>query len=231
MTIPLRPWRDYIQLPNVYLMSLCVLFWFPHFLWDLRGCVTDPKGVWFVDLWITIDHQLAQSWMPTLTFPVLNGVCLRDWGCDRSSPFPLRVYCTRDSLSGLKLRTLFNTWMMLWQRCHSKQWFRHEITQQACLSTAYIRPLALWTCRTTMKPCSVKLCIKQGCSHPPDAIYGRECLIFLCFLCISLWFIHCWCVPGSVSTRRMTVYHSLWSESSQILECLVHSAEGVMNEL
>lgn len=76
------------------------------------------------------------------------------------------------SLSGLKLRTLFNTWTMLWQRCHSKQWFRREITQQACLSAAYIRPLALWNRRTTMKPCSVKLCreIREDCSHPPDTI-------------------------------------------------------------
>lgn len=76
------------------------------------------------------------------------------------------------SLSGLKLRTLSNTWIMLWQRCHSKQWFRREITQQACLNAAYIRPLALWKRRTTMKPCSVKLCreIREDCSHPPDTI-------------------------------------------------------------
>lgn len=76
------------------------------------------------------------------------------------------------SLSGLKLRTLSNTWIMIWRRCHSKQWFRRDIMQQACLSAAYIRPLALWKRRTTLKPCSVKLCreIREDCSHPPDTI-------------------------------------------------------------
>lgn len=124
--------------------------------------VMDPKGVQFVDLWFTIDHHLCQSCVPALTsFLIFSSACsssLRNWRCERPSPFSVRVYCTRDFLSGLKLPTLSITWMMLWQRYYSKQWFRHEITHQACRSSASTRPLALLNCRTNIKRCSVKLC-------------------------------------------------------------------------
>lgn len=114
------------------------------------------------------------------------------------------------ALSGLKLRTLSNTWRMRWQRCHSKQWFRHEITQQACLSTAHTRSLALQCWTTHGNEGGLLTSTYQTPFREFDLLFFLSSL-----LALYIFVVHPWkCVHS---------YHSLWSESSQMLEGFIHS--------